>query len=231
MRPAMAKAAHIIAAAGSGSRFGAPLPKQFCPLGGRPLLMTTIDRIRAYSPTDLIVVVLNTWFIDEWLDMCRDHGFRSPAIAEGGATRWQSVRNALEAIPPAIPVITVHDGARPAVSPELMARVVEAVTSGRQGALPMLPLTDSVRRVNPDGSTSAIDRSLLRTVQTPQAFDAALLRRAYQLPYTPSMTDDASVMEAAGYTDIAEVEGDPRNIKVTHPGDIDIVAMYLSQPR
>ncbi len=223
------KTAVIIAAAGSGSRYGAPLPKQFCTLLGRPLLMTTIDGIRAALPEARIVLVLNAFFTDEWLDMCLEHGFSSPAIVEGGETRWASVSNALRAISQTVDVVLVHDGARPVVSADVVTEVVTAIAAGRQGAIPMTAPTDSMRQVAIDGSTTAVDRSLLRCVQTPQGFNARLLRRAYAMPYSPEFTDDASVMEAAGFTDIAEIRGDYRNIKVTRPGDIRIAEIYLSE--
>lgn len=220
--------AHIIAAAGSGTRFGAPLPKQFCDLGGRPLLMTTIERMQTGRDKAMILLVLSPDMVEEWLDMCAEHSFTSPAIIEGGATRWESVKNAIDALPASIHIITVHDGARPVVTASLIDRVMNAVTDGHHGALPMTAVTDSIRELGDDGSTHAVDRSRLRAVQTPQAFDAGLLRLAYQLPYSPLFTDDASVMEAAGFTDIVEAPGDPRNIKVTHPGDIEIARLHLN---
>lgn len=224
----MPDVAHIIAAAGSGTRFGAPLPKQFCMLNGRPLLMTTVERMQSGSDKAMILLVLSPDMVEEWLDMCAGHSFSSPPIIEGGDTRWESVRNAITALPPAIDIITVHDGARPVVTAPLIDKVVAAVKEGHHGALPMTPVTDSIRQLTDDGSTRAIDRSLLRAVQTPQAFEARLLRQAYGLPYSPLFTDDASVMEAAGFRDIAAVPGDPRNIKVTHPGDIEIARLHLN---
>lgn len=197
-------------------------------MGGRPLLMTTIERLRAASPPDtLILLVLSAGFVDEWLDMCARHRFSSPAIVEGGATRWESVRNALEAVPPTVDIVAVHDGARPVVTSELAHRVLAAVEAGHQGAIPMVAVTDSIRRVRPDGSTEAVPRSTLRAVQTPQAFRADLLRQAYRLPYRDSFTDDASVMEVAGFADLAAVDGDPANLKVTNPGDIDTALARL----
>lgn len=138
------------------------------------------------------------------------------------------MKNAIAALPTSIDIITVHDGARPAVTASLIDRVIAAVGNGHHGSLPMTAVTDSIRQIDDDGTIRAVDRSRLRAVQTPQAFDAALLRQAYQLPYSPLFTDDASVMEAAGFTDIVETQGDPRNIKVTHPGDIDIARLNLS---
>ncbi len=220
---------HIIVAAGSGSRFGAELPKQFCDMAGRPVLMETIARFRRYGQGGHLILVLSADMLPLWDSLCRKHGFMSPPVIFGGATRWESVRNAIAAVPPRARVITVHDGARPLVGAGVIRNVLSAVSSGCcQGALPAVAVTDSVRCIATDGSSRAVDRSRLRAVQTPQAFDAALLRRAYTMPYQSSFTDDASVMEAAGFGDIALVEGSPVNIKITHPADIKVAELYLS---
>lgn len=217
---------HIIVAAGSGSRYGAALPKQFCELDGRPLLMTTIE---AFRPHGRIILVLGERMVDYWREQCARHRFESPAIAVGGATRWESVSNALRLVPDTAEIITVHDGARPVVSDVIINNVVDAVRRGHYGAIPAIPVTDSLRRFTCDGDvTVAVDRSDYRAVQTPQAFLADLLRRAYALPYRHEFTDDASVMEAAGFTDIVLTEGSPRNIKVTNPGDMEIARLYLN---
>lgn len=213
-------------AAGSGSRFGADRPKQFCDLGGRPVVMTTIERLRRCGGD--IVLVLSPDWTGPWSEMCSLHSFTSPRVVAGGATRWESVRRGLEAVSPDTEIITVHDGARPVVEPDLVRRLVGAVTSGADGAIPVTPMTDSLRRVNSDGSSCAVDRAPLRAVQTPQVFPADRLRRAYTLPYRPDFTDDASVVEAAGFTRLALVEGSPRNIKITRPGDIEIASLYLA---
>lgn len=225
------KIAHIVVAAGSGSRYGGDRPKQFCDLDGRPLLMTTVERLRQASPEgSLMVLVLSTYYIDEWIEMCREHSFPSPPVVEGGSTRWESVRNALDAIPASVDVISVHDGARPVLPPEMVRRVLRSVGRGySHGVIPVVDLTDSVRlrRDDAPGGSMAFDRSRLMAVQTPQAFNARMLRRAYSLPYSTLYTDDASVMEAGGYDNIITVEGDHRNIKVTRPGDMEIASLYL----
>lgn len=216
---------HIIVAAGSGSRFGASLPKQFCRMCGRPVLMETIDRMRRFGGEADIVVVLSRDMQGMWADMCREASFVSPVTVDGGATRWESVRNALATDEAQrAGVITVHDGARPLLSAGLMERVMDLK---EQGNIPTVAVTDSLRRLGPDDGSEAVDRSVYRAVQTPQAFRGPLLREAYERPYSPVFTDDASVMEAAGFTDLRLVEGDARNIKITHPGDIEVAALYM----
>lgn len=209
---------NIIVAAGSGTRFGADRPKQFLPLEGKPVVRHAIDSIRAALPQNIIVVVLSP----QWMDF--DLG---PDVIKvpGGATRWESVRNAIEATAhmPA-DIITVHDGARPLPSPSLIRSAVEAC-AGHQGAIPAIPLVDSIRRT--DGSPAS--RADFRAVQTPQAFRAPLLRRAYQLPYSDLFTDDASVMSAAGFTDIVLTEGTPANLKITHPMDLEIARLWMQR--
>ena len=221
---------HIIVAAGSGSRFGAALPKQFCTMGSRPVVMETIDRMRRFGGEDAgMILVISPAMEEEWGRMCAASGFVSPPIVYGGATRWESVRNALaHPVAAEADVITVHDGARPLLTAPLLARVL-AIAPGVDGNIPAVAVTDSLRRVGPDGSSVAVDRSEFRAVQTPQAFRGDLLRRAYRLPYSPGFTDDASVMEAAGFTRLDLVEGHPANIKITHPGDIEIALANLSR--
>ena len=220
---------HIVVAGGSGSRFGAELPKQLCPLMGRPVLMHTIDSFRAATPGAQIIVAMHPAYMDVWRDMCAESSYASPLVVAGGSTRWESVRNALAAVDSQADVITVHDAARPLVDPSLIRRVVSAVESGATGAIPVIAVTDSLRRVNGEsGASQAADRSQFRAVQTPQGFPARLLRKAYSLPFSPGFTDDASVMEAAGFGPLTLVEGSPYNIKITHPADIEIAALLAS---
>ena len=223
----MSKLCHIVVAAGSGSRFGASMPKQFCDLDGRPLLMTTIERLREATPgADMLLVLSHDW-VELWQEMCAQHGFESPRIVEGGATRWHSVSNALQALPDNVDIVTVHDGARPVVTASVVRGVVESIETGESAAVPVTPVTDSLRRVSADGTSEAVERASMRAVQTPQAFRASVLKEAYSRGFRPEFTDDASVMEAAGYAPIALTEGSPANIKVTHPFDLAVAAMLL----
>ena len=144
----------------------------------------------------------------------------------GGDSRWQSVKNAVDTIPREAEVITVHDGARPIVDRMMVERLIAALDDA-PGAIPVVSVTDSLRRVNEQGS-APVDRSQYKAVQTPQAFHADKLVAAYSLPFNPTFTDDASVMAALG-NDVALVEGDTYNIKITNPLDIEIAQLYLRQ--
>ena len=221
----------IIVAGGSGTRFGAELPKQFLNLGGLPILMNTM-RPFAHSGDGLldvafdVIVTLPVQQIDVWQQLCRHHNFGAPhRVVPGGPTRWHSVKNALDSIGSVddVDVIAVHDGVRPLATAALINRCVD--TARRCGtAIPAVTLNDSVRQV--DGDTShALDRSTLRAVQTPQVFDARLLLEAYSQPFDPSFTDDASVVERYGHN-VTLVEGDPQNLKITRPMDLAL-AEYL----
>lgn len=221
---------HIVVAAGSGSRYGGNLPKQFLPLHGRPMLMTTLERLDRAAPGAETIVVLSHDMRDTWQEMCREHGFSLPhRIVDGGPSRAHSVKNAIDSIKiDNIGWISVHDAARPLVTPGMVDRLISAIDAGASGAIPAVPVTDSIRLVGDDGVSSvAVDRSRYRAVQTPQIFDGPTLIAAYDRELLPTFTDDASVMEAAGHHDLRLVEGDAANIKVTNPGDMERIEAYL----
>jgi 2-C-methyl-D-erythritol 4-phosphate cytidylyltransferase len=212
----------IIVAAGTGSRFGADMPKQFCNMLGRPVLMHTIDAIRMATDGD-ITLVLSHDMREFWAQLCEEHKFVSPTVVDGGATRWHSVKNAVDTLAePAPDIVLVHDGARPIVDGAMVQRLV--TTAAEKGAaIPVIAVTDSLR-VLPEKNANigaAVDRSLYRAVQTPQAFKTEILVKAYRQQYTPMFTDDASVVEMDGNI-VVMVEGDVHNIKITNPGDISI---------
>lgn len=218
----------IIVAAGSGSRFGGDVPKQFCLLEGHPVLMHSIERFARMMPEAGITVVLSADRVGYWKELCEQYDFHvSHNIAIGGATRWESVKNALETINPTAGTVLIHDGARPLVSAKTVANLCDAVKAGAEGALPVLPMVDSLRELDANGESKAVDRSRYVAVQTPQAFPTRLLQEAYRLPYTPVMTDDASVMEHAGHTDIRLVAGNAATLKITRSEDMDIAVLYL----
>lgn len=223
------KVTHIVVAGGSGSRFGSQLPKQYCELEGVPVVMRAIDSLRRATPGAEIVLVISVDMEPLWRRLCERHGFVSPLIAYGGTTRWESVRNGLAAVSPDTTVVSVHDGARPLVSGAIVHEALETVRQGAHGAVPAVPVTDSLRHLCA-GDTShgkAVARSEYVAVQTPQVFDRALLDRAYAMPWREEFTDDASVMEAAGYSDLRLTAGSPYNIKITNPLDLAIAGMLL----
>ena len=220
----------IIVAGGSGTRFGAQLPKQFLELKGRPILMRTIEAFGQCGDCSFdIVVTLPADQMDLWQQLCHKYGIDVPhRVVPGGETRWHSVKNALDSILDIndVDIIAVHDGVRPLITAKLIGRTIE--TARRDGAaIPVVTLNDSVRQVKGEIS-HALDRSTLRAVQTPQAFDARLLHDAYSLPYQPTFTDDASVVECAGHL-VTLVEGDPHNLKITRPMDLALAEYLLNQ--
>ena len=223
----------IIVAGGSGTRFGAQLPKQFLELAGRPILMRTIEAFGESCETGDtsldVIVTLPADQMDLWQQLCEKCAFSLPhRVVAGGETRWHSVKNALAAVGDItdVDVIAVHDGVRPLATAGLIGRVLDAAR--RDGAaIPVVPLNDSVRQVAGDTS-HALDRSSLRAVQTPQAFDARLLLDAYHQPFDPTFTDDASVVERAGHR-VTLVDGDPVNLKITRPMDLALAEYLLNQ--
>jgi 2-C-methyl-D-erythritol 4-phosphate cytidylyltransferase len=219
----------IIVAAGSGSRFGSSMPKQFCNLAGRPVLMHTIEAIRRATDEAEITVVLSHDMREFWAQLCEQYEFVSPRVVDGGETRWHSVKNAVDTLRETdTDIVLVHDGARPIVDVEMVHRLIDAAEKNG-AAIPAIPVTDSLRVLAEKGAKigKAVDRGLYRAVQTPQAFKAGMLIEAYNQPYNTLFTDDASVVELAGNI-VVMVEGCVSNIKITNPKDIEIAEMYIS---
>ncbi len=219
----------IIVAGGSGARFGAPLPKQFCLLAERPVVMHAIDALRDACPEAAFTLALAPSEYGRWASLCEQYNFSSPSLSPGGASRWESVKNALSTVAPDCSLVLIHDGARPLPSHAMIDALLQAFDSEKvDGAVPAIAVTDSLRLMDADGINSTpYPRANLRAVQTPQAFRYDLLMKAYELPYQPDFTDDASVMEAAGYKNILITPGEPTNIKITHPLDIAIAEAIL----
>lgn len=223
----MKQVAVIIVAGGKGKRMGSALPKQFLPLAGRPILMHTIERFATALPGCRIVVVLPHDRHSFWQTLCAEHGFALPhRVCDGGATRFESVRNGLAEIGDA-EVIAVHDGVRPLVTSELIRRVVEAAEQSG-AAIPVVLPNDSLREIELEGESRIVDRSRYRMVQTPQVFRRSVLLEAYRQPYNNAFTDDASVVEYAGGT-MALCEGDYANLKITTPTDCLIAEVLMKR--
>ena len=224
----------VIVAGGSGKRMATQVPKQFLPLQDKPILMHTLEAFHAYDAHLQLVLVLPEAQVDYWLELCENHQFSLPhTITFGGKERYDSVKNGLLMVhqlrgPQAEKaLVAVHDAVRPFVDAALLERCyAKAAETG--AVVPTIPMVDSLRRVLPDGSNQAEDRSAFCHVQTPQVFDADALWAAYRLPYQDSFTDDASVMEAAGAS-ITLVEGSRHNTKITTQEDLDLATFRLSQ--
>ena len=217
----------IIVAGGKGLRMGGDVPKQFQLLDGRPVLMHTLERFRDYSAELQIILVLPCQQQDYWHELCRQYNFAvEHLIANGGETRFHSVKNGLALIPDdAEGIVGVHDGVRPFVTRDLLDRCFTAAAT-EKAVVPGVPVADSLRHEQ----HGAISREGICRVQTPQTFSIQLLKEAYQLPYRKAFTDDASVVEAAGHH-IGIVSGIPENIKLTTPFDLIVgEAILSSQP-
>lgn len=217
----------IIVAGGKGLRMGSDLPKQFLPVGGKPVLMRTLERFRSYSEALQIVLVLPHAQQEYWRQLCREYRFEvAHAVVDGGETRFESSKNGVAAIPhDACGVVGIHDGVRPFVSLEVIGRCFDEAR--RTGAvIPVLPVTDTLRHIGADGSAVNVPRSEYRVVQTPQVFDIGLIRRAFCQPYRDSFTDDASVVEALGCS-VGMVEGNRENIKLTTPFDLKVAETLI----
>lgn len=213
-------------AGGSGKRMQSALPKQFMMLGGLPVVAHTINTFSEALPGAEIVVVLPEEHIPLWRNLAARFDIAVHRCIAGGKERFHSVKNGLDALSEEVEYVAVHDGVRALATKKMILRV--QLTAEETGAaIPVTEVVDSYRRV--DGSESYIvPRTELRIVQTPQTFSAALLRRAYEQPFSDKFTDDASVVEALG-AKITLVEGERRNIKLTTPEDMAIAERLLEE--
>ena len=216
----------IIVAGGKGLRMGSDIPKQFLPIGGRPVLMRTIERFREYSPTLQIILVLPKAQQDYWKQLCKEYHFNVEyQLADGGETRFHSVQHGLTLIPDdAEGVVGVHDGVRPFPSIDVIRNCYETARE-KKAVIPVIPVVETVRHLQGEVSTT-VPRNDYRLVQTPQCFDIQLLKAANRQPYNDGFTDDASVVEAFGF-DITLVEGNRENIKITTPYDLKIAEVLV----
>ena len=214
----------VIVAGGKGLRMGSERPKQFLCIGGKPILMHTLEAFYRYDATIHLVLVLPHSHQPLWAELCEEHHFTLPyKLVDGGETRFHSVKNGLSLIPNQ-GVVAVHDGVRPFVHSEMLERCFQAVETQR-AVIPVISVVDTVRQLTSDGSQT-VDRNAYKLVQTPQLFETSLLKQAYEQPYTTAFTDDASVVEAMG-TKVALVEGSRENIKITTPFDMKVAEALI----
>ena len=219
----------ILAAAGSGERLGLDRPKAFAPLNDRPLIAEPLERLDASEWIEGIVVAAPP----EWEEPCilvaeEVAAGKVAKAVTGGETRAESVRAALAEVPEEATVVVVHDAARPVVGDVVIERVITALGDGWDGAVPVLPIADTVKRVDGDAVFETLERNGLVTAQTPQAFVADALRDAFSTLQQAARkaTDCASLVEAKGGR-VRAVEGDPRLLKVTTSADLELVASWL----
>jgi 2-C-methyl-D-erythritol 4-phosphate cytidylyltransferase len=214
----------VLAAAGSGERLGADRPKAFVRLGEQPLLAESLGRLDASEWIDAVVVAAPPGWEEPAILLAEELGCgKVSSCVTGGATRADSVRLALAEVPGEAAVVVVHDAARPALDDAVVGRVVNALAEGWDGAVPALPVPDTVKRVDGERIVETLPRESLRAVQTPQAFVADVLRGALQ---GSDWTDCAAAVEAAGGR-VRVVDGDPRLLKITDAADLDRVAALL----
>ena len=214
----------IIVAGGKGLRMGGEIPKQFLPIGEKPVLMRTLERFREYSKELQIILVLPEAQQEYWHQLCLEYHFDVEyTLANGGETRFHSVQNGLAKVPDdAKGVVGVHDGVRPFVSVEVISNCFETART-KKAVIPVTPVVETLRHIP---SQQNVLRSDYCLVQTPQCFDIQLLKSANHQPYSEAFTDDASVVEAFGH-EVSMVEGNRENIKITTPFDLKIAETLI----
>lgn len=208
----------VIVAGGKGLRMGGEIPKQFQLLRERPILMRTLENIHAAVPDASLILVLPKDQQAYWAELCETYAFNVPyVLANGGETRFHSVKNGLSLIPDGEEgVVAIHDGVRPFVSAQVVRTCMQQAQEAK-AVIPVVEVVETLRHLVPEGSVTE-PRGEYRLVQTPQAFGIGLLKAAYEQPFVPSFTDDASVVEAMGVP-VTLVPGNRENIKITTPFD------------
>ena len=235
-------------------RMGSDIPKQFLPIGGKPVLMRTIERFREYSADLQVILVLPEAQQAYWKELCQQYDFPLVSkggrgrlqLANGGQTRFHSVQNGLALIPDdAEGVVGVHDGVRPFPSIEVIRNCYETARTAK-AVIPVIPVVETVRQLinaqlaapsKADANnyqlsivncqlSKTVPRNEYRLVQTPQTFDIQLLKAANRQPYNEGFTDDASVVESYGHA-ITLVEGNRENIKITTPYDLAVAQCLI----
>jgi 2-C-methyl-D-erythritol 4-phosphate cytidylyltransferase len=213
----------IIVAGGSGTRMKSELPKQFIKLAGKPILMHTLEAF--HFDNIQIILVLPKSQIPYWKELVDEHQFKIPHnIIAGGEQRFHSVKNGLSSIKADDGLVAIHDGVRPLIKRQIISESFEQAKRAGN-AIASIQLKDSIRSITPHANQQE-DRTNFRLIQTPQTFKIQLIKRAFEQEYTPSFTDDASVLEQAGHS-INLIEGDYKNIKITTPEDLLVAETLL----
>lgn len=222
----------IVMAAGSGTRMGASVPKQFIELEGKAILQKTIEVFLEACPEVKVITVLPEEHIGYWKEYCLKRNFTCPQIlVKGGITRFHSVKNALARVPEGA-LVAVHDGVRPLVSPALVRNMFSSAED-IPALIPVVPCVDTMKMLQKEGDAlvpvpgASVDRSFLYGVQTPQVFHSEILKSAYSLPYETSFTDDGSVVEKYG-KNLSYTMGERFNIKITTQDDLLLAKAIIS---
>jgi len=223
----MNKAA-ILVAGGKGTRMGGTIAKQYLPIGGKPILMRTLDVFYNEDSTIDLILVLPEPDFTLWADLCLAYNFDIPhRVVAGGNSRFQSVRNGLLNLKSDTVLVAIHDGVRPFVSPSVIRdSYEEAAKSG--SAIAVVPLKDSIRKLTNEGKSYYQERQYFRLVQTPQTFQVEKIKKAFEVEELQQFTDDATVYEFQGWQ-VSLISGNPENIKITSPEDMDYAAFLASK--
>ncbi len=214
----------IITAGGIGKRMGGDLPKQFIEIAGKPILIRTLELFNTLEPTAQFIITLPIEWKEYWQELLlKHHCTISHTISDGGSERYHSIKNALKICTGDF--IAVHDGVRPLVSIETISLCLREVEKLGQ-VIPVVPINESLRQVF-DDTSRAVNRTEFCIVQTPQCFKKSVLEKAYTIPFHAGITDDASLVEEAGFP-IHLIEGNIENIKITNKMDLAIATYYMS---
>lgn len=215
----------LIVAGGRGIRMGSEVPKQFLLLKEKPVLMHTLALFQKALPEADIIVALPVSEHKVWERLCAQYAFTTVhRLVAGGDTRFESVKNGLDVLP-SEGVVAIHDGVRPLVSEKLIHKCIDSATKFGS-AIPVTAISQSLRKQSEAGS-EPVDRTHMMAVQTPQCFQLEKLKLAFEAPYHPNFTDDATVYEASGNR-LNLVEGETLNIKITTPDDLKLAEAILS---
>lgn len=215
----------VVVAGGEGRRMRSDIPKQYLDLKGKPLIIHTLERFLSFDPGIRIVLVMAAGHRNFWdvISISYDLG-EDITVATGGRSRYESVKNGLQFIDRQC-IVGIHDAVRPLVGPDTIERCYASAAEQGSG-IPVVDMDESVRLTGEGDGSIHLDRSRLKRVQTPQVFQSEMIKKAYRQPYREDFTDDASVFEAhAGKVSL--VEGNPENIKITTPVDMQLAAVLL----
>ena len=214
----------IITAGGIGKRMNSSLPKQFIRIFDKPILMYTIEKFYHFDPKSQILITLPEDWKTYWEELVIEQDFKIPhRVVTGGDERYHSIKNALQYCYG--DYVAVHDGVRPLVTDETLQKCIVKLRK-QDAVIPVIPVVESIRKKDTEKGTVAVNRSKFLIVQTPQCFKRDVLEKSYERAYHKKITDDAGLVEEAGYK-ISTVEGNPENIKITTQADLKYAELFL----